>query len=73
MLGVILPALLPIAVFFLIAIEEEEAAIALMGAFFALIASIGGTWFQHRREQKALRKKAERVRRQLQRLLAPTE
>jgi hypothetical protein len=73
MMGVVLPALLPMAIFFLIAIEEEEAAIALLGAFFTLLASIGGTWYQHRREQKALRKKAERVRRQLQRLLAPTE
>jgi hypothetical protein len=73
MWGVILPALLPMSIFFLIAIEEEEAAIALMGAFFALLASIGGTWFTHRREQKKLRKKAERVRRQLQRLLMTDE
>jgi hypothetical protein len=69
LMGVVLPALAPIAFFMLLAFEEEEAFIAVIGAFFAILAAVGGTWFTHRREQKALRKKAERIRRQLQRLL----
>ena len=73
MMGVVLPALLPAAFFFLIAFEEEEALIGFVGVMLAVLASMGGTWFTHRREQKALRKKAERIRRQLQRLLTPAE
>jgi hypothetical protein len=74
MMGVVLPALLPLSFFFLIGVaEEEEAFIGFIGVILAVLASMGGTWFTHRREQKALRKKAERIRRQLQRLLTPAE
>jgi hypothetical protein len=73
LMGVVLPAFFPAVLFFLLAFEDEEFALGLLGALFAIAASVGGTWFTHRREQKALRKKAERIRRQLQRLLPPVE
>jgi hypothetical protein len=73
LLGVILPALLPLVFFFAIGIEEEEALIAFMGALVTLAASVAGTVFVHRREKKAQRKETERIRRQLQRLLAAPE
>ena len=73
LMGVILPALLPLAFFFGIAFEEEEAFIAFMGALVALGASVAGTIFVQRREKKAQRKETERVRRQIQRLLEPKD
>jgi hypothetical protein len=73
LMGVILPALIPLTFFFGIAFEEEEAIIAFMGALVALAASIGGTIFVHNREKKAQRKETERIRRQLQRLIQPGE
>jgi hypothetical protein len=69
--GVILPALLPLAFFFVMAFDEEEALVGFICALIVTILSATGTFFTHQREQKALRKKAERIRRQLQRLLAP--
>lgn len=71
LMGVILPALIPLTFFFGIAFEEEEAFIAFIGALVALFSSIAGTVFVHHREKKAQRKETERVRRQLQRLLEP--
>jgi hypothetical protein len=73
MMGVVLPALLPAAFFFLMAFDEDEAFVGFIGVLLAILASVGGTWFTHRREQKALRKKAERIRRQLQHLLTPEQ
>ena len=65
-------SILPVfSFFFLIGVEEEEALLAAMGAFFAWVAAAGATWFQYRRERKALKKKVERIRRQLQHLLGP--
>ena len=73
LMGVILPALLPLVFFFAFALEEEEAFLAFMGALVALLASVAGTVFVHRREKKKQRKETERIRRQLQRLLTPPE
>jgi hypothetical protein len=65
-------SILPVfSFFFLIGVEEEEALLAAMGALCAWVAAVGGTWFQYRRERKALKKKVERIRRQLQHLLGP--
>jgi hypothetical protein len=72
-MGVLLPALLPVTLFFMGGIADDDAFIGFFGALFAMIASGAGTYFTHRREQKALRKKAERIRRQLQRMLTPAE
>ena len=65
-----LPALIPAFISFLIVIEADELGGGmLIGIFLALVASVIGTVVSHRREKRALRKKAERLRRQLQRLL----
>jgi hypothetical protein len=73
LLGVALPTLLPASLFLVWAADEEEGAVALVGLIFAVLLSLAGTWFTHRREQKKLRKKAERIRRQLQRMLTLAE
>jgi hypothetical protein len=65
-------AILPIFLFFFaLGVEEEEALLAAMGAGFAWGAGVIGIYIQHRRERKALRKRAELIRRQLQHLLPP--
>jgi hypothetical protein len=73
-LAAITLSILPLLLFFFaIAIDEEEALLAFMGSGLAMVAAWLGTWFHFRREQKALRKKVERLRRQLQHLLPPPE
>jgi hypothetical protein len=63
-------AILPVMLFFfMFAMEDEEALIAVMGAFLALCAGWIGVTIHYRHERKELRKKAERLRRQLQHLL----
>jgi hypothetical protein len=63
-------AILPVFLFFFaIGIDEEEALLAAMGAGIAYLTGVLGLFFHHRRERKALRKKVERIRRQLQHLV----
>jgi hypothetical protein len=69
---IVAPAIVPMAMGFLLMFEEEEAGIGLMlGVLFAVLATLVGGWFHHRKEREKLRKKAERIRRQLQRMLGP--
>lgn len=69
-LALTLPMILPLLYVFILADAGELAA---MGAFFAMLfttaLALVATTLQHRRERKALRKKAERIRKQLQRVL----
>jgi hypothetical protein len=71
LLGVILPALLPLVFFFALAFNDDEAFLAFIGGLVTVLAAVAGTLFVQRREKKRLHKEAERIRRQLQRLLAP--
>jgi hypothetical protein len=65
-------SILPVMIFFfMFAMEEEEALIGLLGALLALGTAGIGVSIHYRRERKELRKKAERIRRQLQHLLPP--
>lgn len=71
LLALTAPALLPALFGLLLAFEEEVGIGVLLGVFLAVIASIVGVVVSHRREKKELEKRADRVRRQLQRMLAP--
>jgi hypothetical protein len=65
-------AVLPLLLVTLVATaEEDEFIIMFFGALFALVLGMLGVTLSDRRERKALRKKVERMRRQLQRLLGP--
>lgn len=57
--------------FFMIGVEEDDALLVAMGAGIAYLTGLLGVFFHHRRERKALRKKVERIRRQLQHLVTP--
>jgi hypothetical protein len=72
LLAVALPIVIPFFMGMAVLIEEEEAGIGLIvGAMLAVTGSLVATVVSDRRERKALRRKAERIRRQLQRLLGP--
>lgn len=69
---IFLSTVIPLLVTFMLAFEDEDAALGaliaiLMMTFFAVVGSV----FAHRRERKRLRKKVDRLRRQLQHLLGP--
>lgn len=68
MMWAVLPLLL---VTFIGAFEEDELLIMFVGGLIGLVLAMVGATLSDRRERKALRKKVERIRRQLQRLLAP--
>jgi hypothetical protein len=68
MMWAVLPLLL---VTFIAAFEEDEFIIMFFGGLIGLVLAMAGASLSHRRERKALRKKVERIRRQLQRLLGP--
>jgi hypothetical protein len=64
------PASLPGLLGFLLAIEEGDPGIGMMlGVFLTVVAAGAGTAFSHLREKKKEQRTAERLRRQLQRLL----
>lgn len=68
--AIVWPALIPAFFGFLLALEEGDPGIGVMiGVVFTVVAAGIGTLVSHRREEKELEKKAERVRRQLQRML----
>jgi uncharacterized membrane protein len=72
-LGVVLGAVLPwlIAFITLVADGGDEPFFAWLGMTIGVIAALVGTEVAFRIERKALRKKAERIRRQLQLVLPP--
>jgi hypothetical protein len=71
-LAICLPALLPLFLAVLIAWDEEDAAIGVLaGVLLSLVGAVVATVVSEVREQKALRKKTDRLRRQLQRMLGP--
>lgn len=66
------PLVIPLIFAIGIAFEEEEAGVGiLLGALMAVAGAAAATIVLDRRERKQLRKKAERLRRQLQRMLGP--
>jgi len=72
LLAIALPVVIPFFFGLVIGMEEEEAGVGVfVGALLAVIGALVATVVSDRRERKALRKKAERLRRQLQRMLAP--
>jgi hypothetical protein len=67
-----LPATLPGFLGFLLMLEEGDPGIGMMlGVLFGAVASGIGLSISYVRERKALRRKVERIRRQLQRMLTP--
>jgi hypothetical protein len=68
MMWSVLPLLL---VTFIASFDENEFIIMFLGGLIALVLAMLGVIWSDRREQKALRKKVERIRRQLHRLLGP--
>lgn len=68
--AIVWPALIPAFFGFLLALEEGDPGIGLMiGVVLTVLAAALGTLVSHRREEKELEKKGERIRRQLQRML----
>lgn len=71
-LGFYAPALIPLLLGFALVFEEEDAGIGIMvGVLLTLATTVVGGLIQQRKERAKLRKKAERIRRQLQRMLGP--
>lgn len=69
-MAIVGPALIPASFGFLLALDAEDAGVGMMiGVVLTVLAAALGTIFSHRREEKELEKKGERVRRQLQRML----
>lgn len=72
--AIVLSSLIPAFLGLVISTEEPDAGVLLViGVVLAVVASGIGTFFSHKRERKDLEQKAERVRRQLQRMLKPGE
>ena len=72
LLALALSSILPTFFGFMLAMDEEDAGIGVMvGVLLMFIASAVGLFASHRRETRELEKKADRVRRQLQRMLGP--
>lgn len=72
LLALTAPATVPAFLAFLLAVEEGDPGLGMMlGVVLAVAASAGGTVLSFLRERKSLRRRSERIRRQLQRMLAP--
>lgn len=71
LMAAILPVLVPLVITLMIAVEEEEAIVMVVGMLIALAAALVGIAVSHHRERRDLRKKTERIRRHLDRLLEP--
>ena len=73
LLAIVGPASLPGLLAFLLAVEEGDPGIGMMlGVFLTVLAAGFGTGLSHLREKKKEQRTAERLRRQLQRLLERT-
>ena len=71
MLAVFLPTLVPLLFTLMVAFEDDEALLVFLGVLLGVAASLIGVWVSYLRERKALRRRVERIRRQLERFLPP--